>query len=57
MLNEEQKIEVGEAGEPLSYGTYLRVPELLSLQSPLGDPPVPDETLFILVQQAQELVV
>ena len=56
MLNEEQKVEAGqEAGEPLSYGSYLRVPELLSLQSPLGDPPVPDEMLFILVQQAQEL--
>jgi tryptophan 2,3-dioxygenase len=33
----------------------LRVPELLLLQSPLGDPPVPDEMLFIIVQQAQEL--
>lgn len=56
MLNEEQKVEgQNEAMEPLSYGSYLRVPELLSLQSPLGDPPVQDELLFIIVQQAQEL--
>ncbi|HST04514.1 MAG TPA: tryptophan 2,3-dioxygenase family protein [Chloroflexia bacterium] len=56
MLNEEQRTEDRkEAMEPLSYGSYLRVPELLLLQSPLGDPPVPDEMLFIIVQQAQEL--
>jgi tryptophan 2,3-dioxygenase len=41
--------------EPLTYGSYLRVPELTSIQSPLGDPPVHDEMLFIIVQQAQEL--
>jgi tryptophan 2,3-dioxygenase len=41
--------------EPLSYGSYLRVPELLSLQSPLGRPPVQDEMLFIILQQSQEL--
>jgi len=56
MLNGE--LESGQAqsgGEPLTYGTYLRAPELLSLQTPLGDPPVHDEMLFIIVQQAQEL--
>ncbi|MGI8825000.1 MAG: tryptophan 2,3-dioxygenase family protein [Chloroflexota bacterium] len=41
--------------EPLSYGAYLRVPELISLQSPLGSPEVHDELLFIILQQAQEL--
>jgi tryptophan 2,3-dioxygenase len=41
--------------EPLTYGTYLRVPELLRLQSPLSEPPVHGEMLFIIVQQAQEL--
>lgn len=41
--------------EPLTYGAYLRVPEILSLQTPLGDPPVHDEMLFIIVQQVQEL--
>ena len=42
-------------GEPLTYGVYLRVPELLDLQSPLSKPEVHDEMLFILGQQAQEL--
>jgi len=41
--------------EQLSYGTYLRVPELLALQTPVGRPPVHDEMLFIILQQAQEL--
>jgi tryptophan 2,3-dioxygenase len=44
-----------EPGEPLTYGVYLRVPELLDLQSPLSKPEVHDEMLFILGQQAQEL--
>lgn len=39
----------------LSYGSYLRVPELLSLQSPVADPPAHDELLFIVVHQAYEL--
>ncbi|HEX6231074.1 MAG TPA: tryptophan 2,3-dioxygenase family protein, partial [Actinomycetota bacterium] len=39
----------------LTYGDYLRVPELLSLQRVLSDPPVHDETLFIVVHQAYEL--
>jgi tryptophan 2,3-dioxygenase len=56
MLNGELKSGPPQTGgEPLSYGTYLRVPELLSLQTPLGEPPVHDEMLFIIVQQAQEL--
>ncbi|MDP9343764.1 MAG: tryptophan 2,3-dioxygenase family protein [Actinomycetota bacterium] len=41
--------------EGLSYGSYLRVPELLSLQSLLSDPPAHDELLFIVVHQAYEL--
>jgi tryptophan 2,3-dioxygenase len=41
--------------EPFTYGSYLRVPELTSLQTPLADPPVHDEMLFIIGQQAQEL--
>jgi tryptophan 2,3-dioxygenase len=39
----------------LSYGTYLRVPELLSLQQLRSDPPVHDELLFIVVHQAYEI--
>jgi tryptophan 2,3-dioxygenase len=39
----------------LTYGGYLKLPELLSLQQLLSDPPVHDELLFIVVHQAYEL--
>ncbi len=39
----------------LSYGSYLRLPEVLDLQSLLSDPPAHDELLFIIVHQAYEL--
>lgn len=45
----------GEEGGELSYGSYLRVPELLSLQTLESDPPAHDELLFIIVHQAYEL--
>ena len=38
-----------------TYGRYLRVHELLALQSTLSDPPHHDETLFIVVHQIHEL--
>jgi tryptophan 2,3-dioxygenase len=41
--------------ERLSYGTYLKVPELLSLQQLLSVPPQHDELLFIIVHQVYEL--
>ncbi|HEX8221675.1 MAG TPA: tryptophan 2,3-dioxygenase family protein [Chloroflexia bacterium] len=40
---------------PLTYGSYLRVPELIGLQVPLGPDEAHDEMLFIIAQQAQEL--
>ncbi len=40
---------------PLSYNTYLRVPELIDLQSCLSTPAHHDELLFITVHQAYEL--
>src|SRR4026209_1634135 len=43
------------AGAPLSYNKYLRVPELIELQSLLSDPAHHDELLFITVHQAYEL--
>ncbi|MFZ0216424.1 MAG: tryptophan 2,3-dioxygenase family protein [Candidatus Dormiibacterota bacterium] len=43
----------GEASAHLDYGTYLRVPELLQLQSPRTGHH--DELLFIVVHQAYEL--
>jgi tryptophan 2,3-dioxygenase len=39
----------------LTYGAYLRVPELTSLQSPLSEPLAHDEQLFIVVHQSFEL--
>src|SRR5215475_2988507 len=45
----------GEQGGQLSYGSYLRLPELLAQQVPQSDPPVHDELLFITVHQVYEL--
>jgi tryptophan 2,3-dioxygenase len=45
----------GKPSEPFTYGDYLRVPELLNLQTLLSDPQAHDEMLFIVVQQIQEL--
>lgn len=39
----------------ISYGSYLKVPELLSLQRPLSDGPEHDEMLFIVIHQVYEL--
>ncbi len=45
----------GEEGGLLTYGSYLRVPQLLAQQVALVSPPVHDELLFIVVHQAYEL--
>jgi tryptophan 2,3-dioxygenase len=45
----------GEEGRRLSYGSYLKLPQLLDLQKLLSDPPAHDEHLFIIVHQAYEL--
>jgi tryptophan 2,3-dioxygenase len=42
-------------GAPLSYNKYLRVPELIDLQTCLSSPTQHDELLFITVHQAYEL--
>lgn len=39
----------------IDYGSYLRLPELLALQTPQSSPEHPDELLFIVVHQASEL--
>lgn len=39
----------------LSYADYLRIPELLDLQSPRSDGPEHDELLFIVIHQVYEL--
>jgi len=40
---------------PLTYGTYLRVSELLSLQKSRSEPAHHDEPLFIVIHQVYEL--
>lgn len=39
----------------LTYGRYLRVPDLLALQQPVSQPPHHDELLFIISHQVYEL--
>ena len=41
--------------EGVTYSTYLKVDELLSLQQPISRPEVHDEFLFILIHQVYEL--
>src|SRR5437867_5580918 len=41
--------------EQVTYSTYLRVPELTSLQHPQSSPPHHDELLFIIIHQTYEL--
>ncbi|MGO8796975.1 MAG: tryptophan 2,3-dioxygenase family protein [Candidatus Sulfotelmatobacter sp.] len=43
-----------EAGQ-LTYGSYLRIADLLELQQPRSTPPHHDELLFIIVHQTYEL--
>jgi tryptophan 2,3-dioxygenase len=40
---------------PLSYGSYLKIDELLALQQPLSKPAQHDEMLFIVIHQVYEL--
>lgn len=45
----------GEQGGLLTYGSYLRLDQLLSAQVLESDPPAHDELLFITIHQAYEL--
>lgn len=51
----EQSPTVPRSNDGLTYGEYLKVPELLSLQELQSDPPHHDELLFIVIHQAYEL--
>jgi tryptophan 2,3-dioxygenase len=44
-----------DSDPPLTYGSYLALDDLLSLQKPRATPEHPDELLFIVVHQASEL--
>jgi len=39
----------------ITYNDYLKIPELLSLQQPVGEPREHDEMLFIIIHQVYEL--
>jgi tryptophan 2,3-dioxygenase len=43
------------ADEEVTYGSYLRIDDLLQLQTTRSSPTHPDELLFIVVHQASEL--
>ena len=44
-----------DSDQDLTYASYLRLPELLNLQTPKSDPAAHDELQFIVVHQAFEL--
>ena len=44
-----------EGENQISYPSYLKLGELLSLQRPVSRPEHPDELLFIVVHQSSEL--
>jgi tryptophan 2,3-dioxygenase len=48
-------VRFGEEGGRLTYGSYLRLADLLDQQRPESDPPAHDELLFITIHQAYEL--
>jgi len=48
-------IHFGEEGGRLTYGSYLRLAELLDQQRLESDPPAHDELLFITIHQVYEL--
>ena len=48
-------VRFGEEGGRLTYGSYLRLPQLLSAQHLESDPPAHDELLFITIHQVYEL--
>ena len=54
-LGEQSDRHFGEQGARLTYGSYLRVSELLDQQRLESDPPAHDELLFITIHQVYEL--
>src|SRR5918998_859627 len=51
----ESFVSFGEQGAQLTYGSYLRLGQLLDSQRLQSDPPAHDELLFITVHQVYEL--
>ncbi len=54
-MEEENFVSFGEEGALLTYGNYLRLPQLLDAQHLESDPPAHDELLFITIHQVYEL--
>lgn len=54
-MKNENAVCFGEEGGLLTYGSYLRLPQLLDAQHLESDPPAHDELLFITVHQVYEL--
>jgi tryptophan 2,3-dioxygenase len=48
-------VSFGEQGAQLTYGSYLRLPQLLDSQHLESEPPAHDELLFITIHQVYEL--
>src|SRR3954468_16134004 len=51
----EQFVSFGEQGAQLTYGSYLRLAQLLDAQHLESEPPAHDELLFITIHQVYEL--
>src|ERR671916_12086 len=51
----ESFVSFGEQGAQLTYGSYLRLGQLLDSQHLESDPPAHDELLFITIHQVYEL--
>jgi tryptophan 2,3-dioxygenase len=55
MTPEDNFVSFGEDGALLTYGSYLRLAQLLDSQHLESDPPAHDELLFITIHQVYEL--
>jgi len=55
MSAEPNDVRFGEQGALLTYGSYLRLEQLLAAQHLESDPPAHDELLFITIHQVYEL--
>ena len=53
--NEQSDVQFGEQGARLTYGSYLRLEQLLDSQHLESDPAAHDELLFITIHQVYEL--
>lgn len=54
-MSDESFVSFGEQGAQLTYGSYLRLPQLLDSQHLESEPPAHDELLFITIHQVYEL--